>query len=141
MEVRVMSKMMIKKFSSPDEQRSFVAHGHADILRLEDSVVGMATLEPGWKWSKDIKPIEGTESCQASHFGYCLSGKLAVLRDDGTRAEVGPGDVIVVPPGHDAWVVGNEPCVLLDFAGMANYAQPHAPVRQTGAEQTAPPMH
>lgn len=136
-----MSKMMIKKFSSADERRTFAAHGHVDIVQLDDGVVGMATFEPGWKWSKDVQPIAGTKSCQASHFGYCLSGRMVVVMDDGTRAEMGPGDVVDIPAGHDAWVVGNEPCVMLDFAGMANYAQANAPVRQAGAEQAVPPVH
>jgi Cupin domain len=140
-EAGVMSKLMIKKFSSADERRTFAAHGHADILRFEGGVVGMATFEPGWKWSKDVQPIEGTKSCQASHFGYCVSGRLVVLMDDGTRAEMGPGDVVAVPAGHDAWVVGKEPCVMMDFAGMTIYAQAHAPARQTGAEEAAPPVH
>ncbi|MDC0708833.1 cupin domain-containing protein [Stigmatella sp. ncwal1] len=117
-----MSPLIVKKFSSLDERRPF-GHGHVDVLEFGDSVVGMVVLEPGWKWSKDVRPLVGTESCQVAHFSYCLSGRLVVKMDDGTRAELGPGDVALIPPGQDAWVDGGEPCVVVDFKGMGNYAQ------------------
>jgi hypothetical protein len=83
-------------------------------------------LEPGWRWSQCVKPLVGTESCQVGHLVHVLSGRLAVRMDDGSQAEFGPGDVGVIPPGHDAWVVGNQPCVSLDFQGGATYAKPSA---------------
>jgi hypothetical protein len=125
-----MSQLIIKKFASPDERRPFVAHGHADILKFGDGVVGMAVFEPGWKWSKDVQPLAGTQSCQVAHFCYVSSGRLMVAMDDGTRAEMGPGDVALIPAGHDAWVIGDEPCVMVDFEGMPAYAQARESARQ-----------
>ncbi|WP_224364242.1 cupin domain-containing protein [Hyalangium versicolor] len=136
-----MSKLMVKKFSSPDERRPFVSHGHADILRFDEDVIGLAVFEPGWKWSKDVQPLAGTQSCMSAHLCYCLSGRMTVVMDDGVRAEVGPGEMVAIPAGHDAWVVGNEPCVMLDVAGMGDYAQAHAPARQSAPEQGVPRMH
>lgn len=108
---------------SPDETRPFQAHGRLDVVSLGDFQIGRGTFEPGWKWSVDVKPIAGTESCMTRHTGICLSGAMAVLADDGTELTIGPGDVIVLEPGHDAWTVGDEPCVLLDTGGAA-YAKP-----------------
>jgi hypothetical protein len=75
--------------------------------------------EPGWKWSNNVKPIAGTDSCQVSHLGYCISGGMKIYADDGTEAEIGPGDVFAIHPGHDAEVTGDEPCVALDFGCSA----------------------
>jgi hypothetical protein len=137
-EVRVMSQLIIKKFSNPDERRPFVAHGHADILKFGDGVVGMGVFEPGWKWSKDVQPLAGTQSCQVAHFCYYISGRMMVVMDDGTRAELGPGDVALIPAGHDAWVVGDEPCVMVDFEGMPAYAQAREPARPHIESEQAP---
>jgi mannose-6-phosphate isomerase-like protein (cupin superfamily) len=84
----------------------------------------LATFQPGWKWSTCVKPIAKTETCQASHLAYHISGRLRVRMDDGTEEEFGPGDLAVVPPGHDAWVVGDQPVVLIDITGMAEYSKP-----------------
>ncbi len=119
-----MAKLIVKKFSSADETRPFRAHGHVDLLKIEGGTVGRGIFEPGWKWSVDVKPIAGTQSCEASHSGYVLSGRMHIVMDDGQQAEVGPGDYMVCPPGHDAWTVGDEPCVVLDVAGMEQYARP-----------------
>jgi quercetin dioxygenase-like cupin family protein len=114
-----------KRFDEPDETRRFTDKGQVELVSLGDGVsVGRATFHPGWKWSEHVKPIAGTESCQAAHVGYVVSGRQKVLMDDGTELEFGPGDVVSIPPGHDGWVIGDEPCVLLDFVGMANYAKP-----------------
>jgi quercetin dioxygenase-like cupin family protein len=78
-------------------------------------------VEPGWRWSEHARPIAGTDSCQAVHTGYILSGRMQVVMDDGTDGRAGPGDAFVIPPGHDAWTVGDDPCVFLDFSGMADY--------------------
>ena len=86
----------------------------------------MGTFEPGWRWSESVGPIAGTKSCEVHHNGYCVQGRMRVRMDDGAEQEVGPGDVFVLPPGHDAWVVGEEPCVVYDFAGQmaTDYAKP-----------------
>jgi quercetin dioxygenase-like cupin family protein len=112
-----------KSLDSPDETRPFAAKGKADIVKVGDVTVGRGVFEPGWRWSEHVKPIAGTDSCQAPHAGYVLSGRMHVRMDDGTEAEVGPGDAFVISPGHDAWTVGDEACVALDFSGMESYAK------------------
>jgi quercetin dioxygenase-like cupin family protein len=82
------------------------------------------TLQPGWKWSKDVKPIAKTDSCQAPHLNYMISGRMHVVMDDGTEEDFGPGDIAVIPPGHDAWVVSDEPVVTLDVTGSGVWAKP-----------------
>jgi hypothetical protein len=118
-----MAKMQKKNLSKPDETRTF-AKGRVDLVKLGGVTFGLATLEPGWKWSTSVKPLVNTKSCEAPHLQYHLSGQLHVLMDDGSEAEYGPGDVSLLPPGHDAWVVGNAPVVVLDISGMADYARP-----------------
>jgi uncharacterized cupin superfamily protein len=112
-----------KSFESADEVRPMADMGRVEIVRIGDGVVGKATFEPGWRWSEHVKPIAGTDSCQSAHLGYVLSGQQKVVMDDGSELDYGPGDVVAIPPGHDAWVVGDEPCVVLDFAGMEHYAE------------------
>ena len=112
-----------KNLDTPDEKRSF-EHGYINVVNVAGTTVGRAVLNPGWKWSNDVKPIAGTESCQAAHTGYVVSGRMHVVMDDGTEGEAGPGDAVVISPGHDAWIVGDEPCVMLDWSGSANYAKP-----------------
>ena len=119
-----MSAMEKKSTSKPDETRTF-PHGKLDLVTIDGRTFGKAVFEPGWKWSESLRPIVKTDSCQVPHFNYHLSGRLHVKMDDGTEKEFGPGDVGVIPPGHDAWVVGNEPCVLVDFNGMTHYAEKH----------------
>ena len=106
---------------SPDEVRKF-SNGKMEIANLGDTVVARITVEPGWKWSKDVKPIVNTNSCQMTHTGYTISGRMRVRMDDGTEQEFGPGDATYVPPGHDAWVVGNESFVAIDITGGKEYA-------------------
>lgn len=107
----------------PSETRQFVAHGHMDVVTLDGFTLGRAVFEPGWRWSQDVKPLAGTESCQARHTGMCLSGTMTVRGDDGTELTLSAGDVFVIEPGHDAWTVGDEPCVLVDTA-VTGYAMP-----------------
>ena len=107
----------------PHEVRPFNAHGHMDVVTVGDFTLGKGTFEPGWRWSEDVKPIAGTDSCQVRHTGLCLSGSMTVRMDDGTELTVAPGDVVLIEPGHDAWVEGDEPCILLD-TGVAAYARP-----------------
>jgi hypothetical protein len=122
-EVSAMAGMQVKSFESPDEVRPFEGNGKADVLDIGGTVVGRTTLEPGWKWSRNVKPIAGTESCQVSHLGYCVSGRMKVIMDDGSESEVGAGDVAAIPPGHDAEVVGDAPCVFIDFGEFGEYAK------------------
>jgi hypothetical protein len=84
-----------------------------------------ATFEPGWRWSECVKPIAGTPSCQVAHLGYMVQGRMRIKMDDGSEEEIGPGEVAMIPPGHDAWIVGNERCVIIDFQGGSVYAKPH----------------
>jgi quercetin dioxygenase-like cupin family protein len=120
-----MAGLIRKNFSAPDETRPFKdSKGHLELVTFENGGgVGLATFEPGWKWSDHVKPIAGTDSCQAAHAGYLLSGSMTVRMDDGQEDTFGPGDVMVCAPGHDAWVVGDEPCVVLDWEGYVNYAK------------------
>lgn len=114
--------MQKKTMSPPDETRSF-DKGKLELVSLAGVTFGRATLEPGWRWSTCVKPIARTKSCESPHLQYHLAGRLRVVMDDGTQEEFGPGDVSHIPPGHDAWVVGNEPVVLLDITGMGKYAK------------------
>ena len=114
--------MLRKSLDTPDETRTF-EKGRVDVVQLDGGTVGRATFEPGWRWSQHVKPIAQTESCQAAHAAYVLSGRMTVVSDSGEQIDYGPGDVMVVPPGHDAWVVGDEACVSVDWSGMANYAK------------------
>jgi hypothetical protein len=109
-------------FGKPDEVRTF-PHGHAEILRVGDGVVGRFTLEPGWRWSQDVKPMAGTEWCEAPHFQYHLSGVIRVHMADGTEFDAKAGEVTNIPPGHDAWVVGDENVVTVDWQGAMHYAE------------------
>lgn len=117
-----MAGLEIKSVSAPDETRPFTDKGTAAVVEVAGHPVIYGTFEPGWRWSSHVQPIAGTESCQAVHLLYCLSGRMKVVMDDGSEGEVGPGDVAAIAPGHDAWVVGEEPCVAVDFGGYAAYA-------------------
>jgi hypothetical protein len=116
---------VVKRFDHPDEVRPFAAHGHADALDIGGRIVGRGQFEPGWRWSQDVKPIARTDSCQVSHLGYCMSGRMRVTMDSGSQTEIGPGDVFAIPPGHDAEVLGDEPCMMLDYGEFGEYAKPH----------------
>jgi mannose-6-phosphate isomerase-like protein (cupin superfamily) len=118
------TSLSVKSFDQPDETRPFAAHGSMAVLQLGETTAGKGVFEPGWRWSQDVKPIAGTDSCQAHHSLYILSGRMHVLMEDGTEGELGPRDAAVIPAGHDAWTVGDEPCVAVDFTGVARYAKP-----------------
>ena len=130
----------MKKFSSADETRPFRDHGHADVLKIGDGTVMRAVFEPGWKWSEDVKPLVNTKSCQTLHSAYVLSGRMHIVMDDGQEVEVGPGDYMLCPPGHDAWTIGDEACVMLDVTGASSYARPSRDVG-TGAGAAQPSTH
>ncbi len=124
-------KPELRSFSESDEIR-FFPKGKLEIIIIGGVVVGRATLEPGWQWSISVKPSAGTKSCEAPHLQYHVAGVLKVLMDDGTEMECRPGDVSLLPMGHDAWVVGDEPVVLVDFQGMAEYAKGSDAARDPG---------
>jgi hypothetical protein len=111
-----------KDFAAADEVREFPS-GRVDILQIGGSDVGRMVLQPGWRWSEHVKPIAGTDWCQAPHFQYHAAGTLHVEMADGTSFDATPGDVTALPSGHDAWVVGDEPVVLIDWWGASNYAK------------------
>ncbi len=116
------NKVELKNFGKPEEVRTF-PRGKVELVKLGDALVGRGTFEPGWKWSESVKPLAKTKSCEAPHFQYQLSGTMHVAMDDGTEFDSRAGDVILLPVGHDAWVVGNEPVVVVDFRGMIDYAR------------------
>jgi len=103
--------------SSPDEIVT-IEKGKVDIAKVGDTIIGRGYFEPGWTWEKSVKPIAKTDSCQLPHTHYVISGRLKVVTDDGTEEEFGSGDIAYVPLGHNSWVVGNEPLVLVDFSGF-----------------------
>src|SRR2546421_7106633 len=111
-----------KSFQAPEETREF-PNGRAEILNVGGAEVGRFVFEPGWHWSNDVKPLANTDSCEAPHFQYHLSGRLAIRMDDGTELVAGPGDITSLPSGHDAWVVGDEEVVVVDWYGASNYAK------------------
>ena len=111
-----------KTFSKPDETREF-PNGRAELLKVGGGEVGRLVFKPGWRWSKDVKALAKTTSCEAPHFQYHVSGRLAIKMDDGNEFIAGPGDVTSLPSGHDAWVVGDEPVVVVDWFGASNYAK------------------
>src|SRR4051812_21440473 len=117
--------MTVKSLDRPDEVRPFAGHGHVEIVDFDGTPVMRGTFEPGWRWSTDLKPIAGTDSCEVAHFGYCLSGQMRVHMDDGTTADITPGDAVAIPPGHDAEVIGDGACVFLDFGDVRDYARKH----------------
>jgi quercetin dioxygenase-like cupin family protein len=119
-----MAGLIRKSLDKPDETRPFEeGMGQVELVSTATGPVGRATFQPGWKWSEHVKPIAQTASCQAPHLGYFVSGRMRVVMDDGEEQEFGPGDFSVIPPGHDAWVIGAEPCVVIDWQGFADYAK------------------
>ncbi len=111
-----------RSFSKADETRKFDL-GKVDVVSLGGATFGRAVFQPGWRWSTCVKPIAKTESCEAPHLNLHISGRLHVVMDDGREYEFGPGEIGEIPPGHDAWVVGNEAVVVIDISGMENYAK------------------
>jgi hypothetical protein len=120
-----MTKAEMKSFDKPDEVRTF-PKGRVELIKIGGAVIGRAIFEPGWKWSTSVQPIAKTRSCESPHFQVHLSGTLAIEMDDGTKFQCRAGDVSLLPVGHDAWVVGNEPVVVVDFQGMIDYAKASA---------------
>jgi hypothetical protein len=104
-----------RRFDGTDEVTRF-PNGEERIVDVLGSPVGLATFEPGWRWSNDVRPLVGTDRCSRLHAGYALFGRLHVEFEDGSTLDVTAGDVFEIPPGHDAWVVGDEAVVLLDWS-------------------------
>jgi quercetin dioxygenase-like cupin family protein len=115
-------KSVHKSFAAPDETRTFPL-GQAEIVNIGGGEVGQYTVQPGWRWSEHIKPVAGTELCEAPHFQFHVSGTLRIREADGNEFEIGPGEVSMLPPGHDAWVVGDEPVVVIDWGGAHVWAK------------------
>ncbi len=117
-----MKKIEVKNFNTPDEVRTF-DKGKLEIINVDGKTIGRATFQPGWRWSKSLKPLVNTASCEAPHFQYHVSGTLRIKTDSGDERDCKAGDVSMLGSGHDAWVVGNEPVVVVDFQGMVDYAK------------------
>ncbi|HEY6502678.1 MAG TPA: cupin domain-containing protein [Chitinophagaceae bacterium] len=117
-----MDKAEFKSFGKPDEVREF-PKGKLELVKIGGAMIGRATFQPGWKWSESVQPLVKTKSCEAPHYQYHVSGVLMVKMDDGTVLECKPGDISLLPVGHDAWVVGTEPAIVVDFQGMIDYAK------------------
>src|SRR5919201_4329073 len=116
------ASMEKKNIETPEETRTF-DKGKMEVVKLATATIGRGTFEPGWKWSECVQPIAQTDSCQAEHTGYVLSGRMHVVMNDGAEMDIGPNDAVYIPPGYDAWIVGTEPSVALDFTGAAAYAR------------------
>ncbi len=123
-----MEKAEVKSLNVPDEVRAF-PKGRLEVVKIGGASVGRATFQPGWRWSESVKPLANTKSCEAPHFQYHIAGVLRVKMDNGSEFDCKPGDISRLPTGHDAWVVGNEPVVVVDFQGMLDYAKEAAPKR------------
>jgi class 3 adenylate cyclase len=115
-------RLQRRRFSEATDVRRF-PHGHIEVVEMDDNIVGRMTYEPGWRWSVDIQPIAGGDACQFHHLGFTVSGRLRVQMADGAELETGPNEVFEFPPGHDAWVVGDEPWVAIDFEAMRTYGR------------------
>ncbi len=120
-----MTGLIRMSLDAPEEVRPFAGDsGQLELVNLVAGPVGRATFKPGWRWSEHVKPIAGTDSCQAGHVCYFVSGRMKVVMDAGEEVEYGPGDFAIMPPGHDAWIVGDADCVVIDWQGFADYAKP-----------------
>ncbi|HET7304959.1 MAG TPA: nuclear transport factor 2 family protein [Segeticoccus sp.] len=127
MDTSTTTSTMTSNVDRDGQIRRFAAHGHAQLASAGGLTLLKGVFEPGWRWSRDVAPIARTASCQIRHLGHVLSGRMHVSFPDGSEVEVGPGDLFDLAPGHDAWVVGDEPCVMVDFSVDAiRYAQPRS---------------
>jgi quercetin dioxygenase-like cupin family protein len=118
------TRLESKSHATPDETRA-PAKTRIEVVRLEGFTIGRFNFEPGWRWSECIKPVAGTESCQASHVGYVVSGAITIRLNDGTERTIRAGDSYTIPPGHDAWVNGPEPFVAIEVMSAEQFAKPH----------------
>jgi hypothetical protein len=111
-----------RSFDKPDETREFEGKGYVDIVQIGGKAISRAMFEPGWRWSVNVKPIAQTDYCMFSHLGYGLRGRMRVTMQDGTEFEIAAGEMVSIPPGHDAEVIGDEPMEFLDFGEIDDYA-------------------
>lgn len=114
-----MDEARVSNIEQAGEHRQFAGHGHADLVSAGGATMLRGVFEPGWRWSQDIKPLAGTESCQVRHLGYMISGSMQIRMDDGHEITINAGDVFDLPPGHDAWVLGDQPCEMVDCSSDA----------------------
>lgn len=117
-----LTSMMRKNFDQEAERRSF-DKGYVDLVTVGDITFGRVTLMPGWRWSDCVKPVVNTERCEMAHLQYIMSGRMHIVTQDGDEMDFGPGDIAFIPPGHEGWVVGDEPVVGIDMVGMTEYAK------------------
>jgi hypothetical protein len=113
----------VKTFDKPDETRAFEGNGMAEVVTVAGRPVARGTFEPGWRWSANVKPIAGTDTCEVSHLGYVSQGRMRIHMNDGSEQDITTGEVVAIPAGHDAEVVGDEDCVFLDFGEIGEYAK------------------
>ena len=111
-----------KDFGTPDEVRIF-DKGRLELVNIGSGTVGRLVLEPGWRWSESVKPMAGTEWCEAPHFQYHAAGTIRIITSDGDEFDLGPGEVSSLPSGHDAVVIGDDPVIIVDFFGATHYAE------------------
>jgi quercetin dioxygenase-like cupin family protein len=119
------AKFEVKSHEKADEVRT-PSKTRVEVVRLDGYTMGRFIFEPGWRWSECIKPVAKTESCQNSHVGFAVSGRLTVTTKDGAKKNISPGDSYTIPPGHDAWVEGSEPFVCIEVMSAEQFAKPHA---------------
>ena len=119
---QILGKPEVQSFNNPEEVRTF-PKGRLELVKIGGATVGRAILEPGWRWKTSVQPLAQTKSCEAPHFQYHLSGTMHIVMDDGSEYDCKAGDVSLLPMGHDAWVVGDETAVVIDFQGMIDYAR------------------
>jgi class 3 adenylate cyclase len=119
------AQLQRRRFSDSQDVRT-TGRGRVEVVELGDRSIARLVWQPGWRWSVDVSPIAGTELCQFHHLGYASSGLIRVQMPDGLELEIGPGEMYEIPPGHDAWVVGDEPFVSIDFSAMRDFAKPQS---------------
>jgi hypothetical protein len=117
-------KAELKSFATPDEVREF-PQGRLELIKVAGATIGRAVFQPGWRWATSVQPIVRTASCEAPHFQYHVAGVLRIRMDDGSEFDCKPGDVSLLPSGHDAWVIGDQAAIVVDFQGMIDYAMAH----------------
>lgn len=131
------SQVLVRNLERDGEGRRFAAHGHAQVLHAGAAGVSRGTFEPGWRWSEDVRPLVGTEQCMVRHLGLVEAGRMRIVMADGAEQDIGPGDLVDIPAGHDAWVLGDEPCVLVDFSPEATRYAVSRPQGIAGADDSA----